>query len=472
MPGGTRFRLWPKIGEGYLQPEVVEISLPPGAIGPGPQDQVMYVANAVHKPRPYRLPDRLPPHTGPEHPPAEPDTDGHFDHLPEGSPQFLAAHLYGVTRRVLDLWEHLLGHPIVWWHADTYPRLELVPKLRWANAHSGPGFLETGLLWTHSGVPQILGLNFSVVAHEVGHTILFSVLGVPEQGHLTGAFLAFHEAFADHISCISSLYFDSVIERLLSQTRGNLYALNLISRIGELSGNDQVRVFDNDISVSDLRGLRLGPDRKWIDPLGLGRNQHAAAAPLSGAIFDCFIEMFQDNLVARGVIGSHLDTRKWSPAEVKAALAPLQIATGAALERFADDFTAAIRVARDLTGLAIARCIQQLDANDLEFATVAARFCEVLVELGQAHILPALVEIFLEREIDPRPLLGHPPAAAAAWGALPPAERLHRVSALYRGRALGWSSAFGAGCLGCRDPRAIAAVGRLIQHPHRGATVL
>ena len=307
MPGGTRFRLWPKIGEGYQKPEVVEVSLPPGTIGPGPQDPLMYVANAVDKALPYRLSDRLPPYTGPEYPPAMPDADGHFDQIPEGSPQFLAAHLYGATRRVLDIWENLLGHPIVWWHVNSYPRLELVPKVRWGNAHSGPGFLETGLLWSHSGVPQMLGLNFSVIAHEVGHTILFSVLGGPEQGHLTGAFLAFHEAFADYVSANAVLYFDSAIERLLLQTRGNLYALNLISQIGELSGNDQVRVLDNDVTVSDLRGLRLGPDGNWIDPLGLGRNQHAAAAPLSGAIFDCIIELFQDELVARGAIGSPIE---------------------------------------------------------------------------------------------------------------------------------------------------------------------
>ena len=417
MPGGTRFRLWPKLGEGFQRPELVEVSLPPGTIGPGPQDPMMYVANAVEKALPYRVPDRLPPYTGPEYPPAMPGADGHFDQIPEGSPQFLAAHLYGVTRRVLDLWENLLGHPIVWWHADTYPRLELVPKVRWGNAHSGPGFLEMGLLWTHSGVPQMLGLNFSVVAHEVGHTILFSVLGAPEQGHLTGAFLAFHEAFADHVSANAVLYFDSAIERLLFQTHGNLYALNLISRIGELSGDDQVRVLDNDVSVSDLRGLRLGPGGKWIDPLGLRRDQHAAAAPLSGAMFDCWIELFQDELVARGAIDPNIDTRKWSRAKVKAALAPLQAASGAALERFADDFAAAIRKARDLSALALARCIQRLDANDLEFATVAARYCEALAELGQARILPALIANFLERDIDPRPLLGRTPAVGnATWG--------------------------------------------------------
>jgi hypothetical protein len=324
MPGGTRFRLFPQFAEGYREPELIEIPLPPGAIGPGPQDKLMYVANAVDKPLPYQVPNRLPPYRGPVYPPAIPTPDGHFDHIPVGTPQFLAAHLYGVARRVLHLWEELLGHPIIWWHAHEFPRLELVPKLRWGNAHSGLGFIETGLLWTHNGIPQTLALNFDVVAHEVGHVILYSILGAPAPGHLSGAFLAFHETFADHVAANAALYFRSVMKRLLLQTHGNLYALNLVSRVGELSGNDQVRMLDNNVRLSDLAGLRLGPDGIWIDPLGLGRRQHAAAAPLSGAIWDCFIELFQDNLVALGAIEPHLDTRRWTRAEVEATLSPLQ----------------------------------------------------------------------------------------------------------------------------------------------------
>jgi hypothetical protein len=444
MPGGTRFLLYPQYAQD-LDPEVVEIDLPPGAIGPGPQDRSMYVANAIDKPLPYRVPDRLPPYGGPLYPPALPGPDGHFDQITKNTPQFLAAHVYGVARRVLDLWQDLLGQPIVWWHAREFPQLELVPWLRWGNAHSGPGFLETGMLWTHNGVPQDLSLNFDVAAHEIGHIILFSMLGAPAPGHLTGEFLAFHEAFADHVAAISSLYFRSVATRLLVQTRGNLYALNLVSRLGELSGNDQVRILDNDVRMSHLVGLRFGPDGNWIDPLGLGRNQHAAAAPLSGAFWDCLVDLYQDRLVERGAIGPRLDTRGWTRAEVEAALEPLQRATGLALERFEDDFFAALQAARDRTGLLLARCVQRLDPDDLDFATVAARFCEALVELGWGHLLPAFVDNFLYREIDPRPLLG-------------------RVAAVRNERPLGRAAAV--------DLQAIATVGRLIQHPHREAVAL
>ena len=193
---------------------------------------------------------------------------------------------------------------------------------------------------------------------------------------------------------------------LLAQTGGNLYALNLVSRLGELSGNDQVRVLDNNVRMSHLRGLRLGPDGIWIDPLGLGRNQHAAAAPLSGAFWDCLVELYQDRLVARGAIGPPSRHAAWTREEVDEALGPLQRAVGAALERFGGDFFAALQAARDLTGLLLARCVQRLDPDDVGLTTVAVRFCEELVQLGQGHLLPAFIDNFVDREIDPRPLLG------------------------------------------------------------------
>jgi hypothetical protein len=55
MAGGTRFRLWPKLWEGYTGPELVEISRPAGTVGPGPRDQSMYVANAVEGLPPLRV---------------------------------------------------------------------------------------------------------------------------------------------------------------------------------------------------------------------------------------------------------------------------------------------------------------------------------------------------------------------------------------------------------------------------------
>ena len=461
MAGGTRFRLYPQYAAGYTQPELVEVGPGPGRIGPGPQDAVMYVANPLDKAAPYHVPTLLPPYTGLLHPPALPGPDGHFDHIAEDRPQFRGGTSLRRRPAGARYLADLLDSPIVWWHADAFPLLELVPNLRWGNAHSGPGFLETGFLWTRSGVPQSLCLNFDVVAHEMGHAILFSALGVPRAGQLTGAFLALHECFADHVAAISALHFNSVVSRLLAQTNGNLYSLNFVSRLGELSDNEQVRVLDNNVTLSKLGGLRLGPDGRWIDPLGLGRRQHAAAAPLNGALWDCFVDVFQEALVARGAIGRDLDTRGSIRAEVEASLAHLERASGAALARFAGDFAAAIREARDLIGFALARCIGRLSPDDLDFAIVAARLCEAMAELGRGHLLPALIENFLLRDIDPRPLLGRAPGG---WRPNPGAAvepliaRQGTTNGGVRSRT--------------RDQQAIAAVNRLIGHPHRAAAAL
>ena len=185
--GGTRFRLFPAYAAGYAEPEMVEVSLPPGTIGPGPSDPWMYAVHPLRKDDPYDPPSSMPPFRGPTYPPALPGPQGHFDHIPVEAPEFLAAHLYGTVRHTLDIWEFYLGRKVVWWHAPRIPRLELIPFVHWQNAHSGPGFIEMGEKPSHSGREQPFCLNFDVIAHETGHAIMFSMIGVPERRRSFGA---------------------------------------------------------------------------------------------------------------------------------------------------------------------------------------------------------------------------------------------------------------------------------------------
>ena len=117
--GGTRFRLFPVFAED-MPPETVEIPSVAGTIGPGPSDHALYVADAAGKTEPYGPPQYGPPFRGPLLPPAQPDREGHFDHLPIESPQFLAAHQFGSMRYTLDIWERYLGHRVEWW-GQTHP---------------------------------------------------------------------------------------------------------------------------------------------------------------------------------------------------------------------------------------------------------------------------------------------------------------------------------------------------------------
>ena len=130
---GTRFRLFPQPSflERRERPETVQVSRPPGTVGPGPADDRMVVIDPMGKERPYGIrlvPGAgailyLPPWRGPIGPPARPNTAGHFDHLPVGTRAFELAHVYGTVRFVLDIWEWYFGRAIPWHFAHALPRL-------------------------------------------------------------------------------------------------------------------------------------------------------------------------------------------------------------------------------------------------------------------------------------------------------------------------------------------------------------
>ena len=401
--GGTRFRLYPQTPEleGFSRPETVRVSPPPGSIGPGPFDGAMRVVDAVDKPEPYAFP-YMPPYRGPVFPSAAPGPDGHFDHIPENSRQFLAAHMYGSVRFTLDVWEAYLGRPVAWYQPHDGFVVELVPEVGWDNAHAGIGFIETGGRVNNAGAYQPFALNFDVLAHEVGHTLLFSELGIPNIEGLTPQFLAFHESMSDLVALIATLHFESILDELIDDTAGNLYVLNFLSRIGELSHNEQIRIASNDAKMEDFALLRLSPEGEWIDPTGQGHKGHHLGQPLTGAIFDILVEIYQDGLAHRGLIPHDLDPRGWNPDSVAASLGRFQSAYEGSMSHHRAAFVDALIEARDVVGFALALTWQRLSPAHLSFARVAEAFLDVMAEIGQAHNLPAFAENFLERGIDVR----------------------------------------------------------------------
>ncbi len=126
---------------------------------------------------PYDYP-YLPPFVGEVFPPAEAGFDGHFDQLsaqlapvPVGARLCLgqpgAGHLGKLSR-------HDRSSGI---SRETYERLEIIPWVDWNNAQSGYGYLELGRERGIDGRNHPYALNFDVIAHEVGHAILFSLFG-------------------------------------------------------------------------------------------------------------------------------------------------------------------------------------------------------------------------------------------------------------------------------------------------------
>ncbi len=450
---GTLVRLFPQ-SEGYDEPVTVELSWPAGSVGAGPEDPTLRAVLPLDKRAPYEPPIYVPPYRGAVLPPAEPDADGNFDHIPVDAPQFLSQHLYGGVRRTLDCWVRYLGRPVTWWHAREWPQLELVPLLDWDNAHSGPGFIETGERRTEAGRLRLFSLNFDVIAHETGHAILFAEVGAPEPGGITAEYLAFQESFSDLIALVTALHFPSVVDRMLEQTRGNLYVLNLVARIGELSGVEQIRVADNATTMADVAELGLTLGGEWLDPTGQDRTEHDLAQPLTGAIFDVLVDLFQDNLVRAGVIPPQLDPWGWDEATVEAAFDELEAVAGNALAAHGDVFRWAVDDARDSVGACMARTMETIDAENLTFDAVAAGMVRAAAELGLERVEPSFLENFLLRGIDPRPLLRREVEAARAWRRMSYAERRERIAALPRGRPP-------------PSPRGVILASSMMAHAHR-----
>jgi hypothetical protein len=453
---GVAFLLFPQADGSYAEPERVVLEPLGGPIGVGPADDRMRVIDAIGK-TPYDPPSYLPPWRGPVAAPARPGPRGHFDHLAVGTRQFAQAHLFGCMRLTLNVWERFLGHRIHWSGAEVFPVLELIPLVAWPNAQSGPGFLETGAVRNAEGDERAYCLNLDVIAHEVGHTVLFAELGTPLPGRLTAQFLAFHECFADLTTIIAALQFDSVADRVLAETGGNLYAENEINRIAELSSTEQIRRADTMAKMADVATITLAEDGTWRDGTGRGRNAHALAEPLTGALFDFFVNLFQERLVADGIVPPDEDPRGWTRAEIAARLGQLERVHRACLRRSAAAFRTALLHARDGLALTLARTIAHLGPDDLSFDGVAGAMRDVVLALFGEPVALSLDDIFAWRGITPR----------RAASARPPERRRYTPMQPF---AAQMRAAHAACCSPSPRSRPLAhalELGRLVRQEHR-----
>jgi len=367
---GTRFLIYPQAPyvPGYSVPEIVWISDAPGSLQSGPTDATIYVRDPVLEKEPYEFP-YLPPYVGLTNTPAVAGPDGHFDHISPNSRQFVSAHAFACVRRVLDIWESYLGQKITWHFAPTYERLEIIPWLDWNNAQSGYGFLELGIERGADGRDYPFALNFDTIAHEVGHAILFSLMGVPENGY-TADFGAFHEASADLVSLISFLHFDTGIDRLLRHCRGNLLTLNELNRIVELTGERQIRLASNSRRMSEVTN-----------------EVHDRSRPFTGAVFDTVVETFHWILVNEGLADERLlnvDLRQIDDRLVE----EISSLTAASFEAMPFRFKSALTEARDKVGLVLVRSWERLDPYEMTYAAAA----ETIMTAAQSD--PELADMF------------------------------------------------------------------------------
>ena len=178
----------------------------------------------------------------------------------------------------------------------------------------------------------------------------------PTSGTADAEYYGFHESAADLTALIAALHFDSVIDELLASTHGNLYTLNLVNRIAELSDNDQIRLAANPLSLLDFVA-------GW-------RDEHALAQPLTGAMFDIFVDIFHEELEMRGLITARqedLSDRLEDWPDYHRVIQPIFDEAYAAAP---DGFRAALIAARDTLGTYLAETWRRLSPDDLGYADV------------------------------------------------------------------------------------------------------
>jgi hypothetical protein len=359
---GTRFRIFPQpafLGL-FSRPETICVSVPPHRIQDGPGDDRMFVVDAVSK-RPYDAATR-PPYGGPFNAKVRRGADGHFDTIPLNTRQFSCAALYASVRRVLDIWEDYFGHRVEWHFETQYARLELIPLVDWDNAQSGYGFLELGYAPQSSGGfdrKRPYCENFDVIAHEIGHALVTAEMGVPTSSFDDAIdYGGVQESSADLVAIISALHFDSLVERLLDSTRGNLFTVNELDRVGELSKTEQIRIAFNSYRMPDV-----------------GTEPHERSLPLTGGVFDVLVEIFQKKLVERGLITRDLAERSTQGPDVEENANTEAVQADFDRVYFGNEaeFKCALLEARDCVGRLLATAWTALDANFLTYHTVLRR---------------------------------------------------------------------------------------------------
>lgn len=383
---GTKFLIYPqnKKLKGFEQPEVVYINLTPGSIQAGPEDERMYVVDAKNK-KEYKF--EGPPYQGPRFTAVKPNEEGHFDYISPNTREFSSTVMYATVRRVLDIWEDYFGHSIEWHFHKDFSKLELIPRVEWDNAQSGYGFLEFGFGHNLNGSIDYSNPyceNFDVLAHEIGHTIKNSTIGQPKSiDKETKEYDGHHEAFGDLVAIVSVMHFDSVVDHILKNTKGNLFSVNELSRMGELSQSREIRMAFNNKKMSDV-----------------GTEAHDLSKPFTGGAFDILVEVFEHNLIKKGLISEELGKRSYH-AKSKEEVKGIQEEFDKRYQGKETEFKEALLDARDYFGKLMAKAWSNTSCDNLTYGKVLNNIIKADEELNEGKYRETILDCFNWREIAP-----------------------------------------------------------------------
>ncbi len=289
---------------GFERPRLVHVDARPASLRPGPSGSRFVVIDARNK-TPYRDVSTGEYVWRPPYPralrrfrPAAANAQGHFDTILPRTRQFTQAALYATVATVAAIWEHYLGRRVDWGVPGGPRRLELIPRVTKLgdNAWTGDGYIECG--FAHRDPAQPYAEDFDVIAHEVGHHFLKRVIGAAPRGRRAFEHKSHEEAAADLVSLVAVLHFDYVAARVLEQTQGKLFSVNLLSEIGEYrrgrSGRWRGRLYFHNRTMRAVASARRRGDR------------YTYGQPFRGAAFEILVEIYEAHLVRRGLIPAEL----------------------------------------------------------------------------------------------------------------------------------------------------------------------
>ncbi|MBI3127144.1 MAG: hypothetical protein HYZ11_06040 [Candidatus Tectomicrobia bacterium] len=381
---GTKFQVFvlPRHLKSFSLPELIQVSVAPQGIRPGPRDDRMYVCNAVSK-RPYTK-DYLPPFQGPVHPPVGPGEDGHFNHLSVDSPEFVCAAAYASARRTLDIWEDYMGRNIAWPFRLEFEMLEIIPLARMPGARIGWGFLEFGFAGRSSDELDLshpYALNMEATARGIGRDIFLSEVGIPLRSQLTPELVGVVKTTEDISALLAVLHSHKILNHLLDATSGDLFSPDVIGRIGELS---------------EVPFFRLALNQETMSSVPTKPRFHM---PLTGALVELLIQVFKYELISLQIIDPELFGRLEKLSYPDKTDYMVQTEFDIAYLRYKPEFKICFQKARDYLGMLIARAWPGLSCESLTFFDVGLALLSADQFVSGGKHIATLRRCFSRREI-------------------------------------------------------------------------
>lgn len=209
----------------------------------------------------------------------QPDMDGNFLKGNYAEDELDAIHTFGIMRMVIDMYENLIGKPIIWsWNqkGDISPL-----KVRIRNNDINARFLSAQrcLELDYYGSNNDLIFNcrtVDLVAHETGHVIMNSIF--PDWQNGDAETRGLEEAFCDLTAMFLILSQPDLCEEVIRETKGDLTKNSILSRFGVGHGhNEEIRnaINNSRYNASD-----------W--------NPYSYSEVLVAVLYDVFLELFNN----------------------------------------------------------------------------------------------------------------------------------------------------------------------------------